>query len=160
MHRNIKTRKKGNIHQLLPDHANAKSYSISQLKALGIYEEKEVEFDKFLQEKVEGFVYDKDLDEVYIKIVDKELPSIEDIKKQKIDEFRGQFIEMSNIINYCLNNQDQENPELRSLISYVRRLKKLTMGKIDSFTDPAELLKYHFLREDKEGIIEKFKPFM
>ena len=90
------------------------------------------------------------------------LPDIEEIRSQKLAEFRRDFIEISNTITYCENNAetDEQLQTIAVIKRFARISAKSTIAKIKSITDTLILQEFHFLPEDKQALLDKLEPFM
>jgi len=159
MYYNNKTKQSGSLTQLLPGVANAGSLSADQLKEYDIYEAEQLSYNPLTQ-KEDGFIYNEELDQVESNIVDIVLPPLEEMKKTKLIEFRNQFIEIANLINYCKINQGDTNVELNGLIEYIKGVKDQSIAQINAFTDPVELITFRVKPEDKQAIIDQLENFM
>lgn len=103
--------------------------------------------------------FDADMDKVVFPVVEKSLPVLGDLQKQKIAEFLPIMNDFTTLISQAKLNYP-DSTDLDTAIATIRAMKDQTISAINAFTDVKLLVKFKFRSEDIEAMKDLLKPFL
>lgn len=103
--------------------------------------------------------FDKELDKVTWTVVPLNLPDLDELKTQKLEEFDPILNEFSLLV-FRTKIVSGENSELDQMINIIKQQKDKTAADINAFTNASELMKFSFKAEYIQAMKNRLKPFL